>query len=202
LASLLSSSPKPGRYLEDELLILASASPRRHELLLAAGLHHLVLPSDIPEKVKPGESPTDFVQRLAQEKAFAVSADADSIVLGADTVVCLEEQIFGKPADLDEARRMLRSLSGRVHLVHTGICLRAHGLRIVDVASTEVEFVPLSEEEVEEYTRSGEGIDKAGAYAIQGIASRFIREIRGSYHNVVGLPVALVYSHLKSLRWL
>jgi len=184
------------------LLILASASPRRHELLLAAGLDHLVLPSDVPERVKPGESPTGFVQRLAQEKASAVPAGADDIVLGADTVVCLDGQIFGKPADPEDARQMLRSLAGRVHLVHTGICLRSPGHCIVDVASTEVAFVPLSEEEVEEYTRSGEGIDKAGAYAIQGIASRFIREIRGSYHNVVGLPVALVYSHLKSLRWL
>jgi len=181
------------------MLILASASPRRHELLLAAGLPHIVRASAISEVPLPGEPPTTFVQRIAAEKADAVPHDPADIVLAADTVVCLDDQMFGKPRDDDDARRMLGLLSGRDHFVHTGICLLAENRTIRDLATTKVSFAMLTDVEIEEYTRSGETRDKAGAYAIQGLASRFVTQIQGCYHNVVGLPVSLVYSHLKTL---
>jgi septum formation protein len=181
------------------MLILASASPRRHELLLAAGLPHIVRASSIPELALPDEPPTAFVQRIAEEKARAVPHDPGDVVLAADTVVCLGEQMFGKPEDDDDARRMLHSLSGNDHFVYTGICLLARNRTIRDLAATKVSFAMLTDQEIEEYTRSGETRDKAGAYGIQGRASRFVTQIQGCYHNVVGLPVSLVYSHLKSL---
>jgi septum formation protein len=181
------------------MLILASASPRRHELLLAAGLTHSVRPSSVPEIPWPGESPTAFVQRIAIEKARAVPRDPGDIVLAADTVVCLDDEMFGKPSNDEDARRMLRRLSGRDHFVYTGLCILAPNRTIQDLAATQVSFAMLTEEEIAEYTRSGETRDKAGAYAIQGSASRFVTRIQGCYHNVVGLPVSLVYSHLKSL---
>jgi septum formation protein len=181
------------------MLILASASPRRHELLVAAAIDHVAVPAHVPELRGVSEAAEDFVLRLAVEKATAISAAHDDVVLGADTAVCIDGEIFGKPADKADAERMIRALSGRTHLVHTGICLRAHDRAITDIATTEVEFLSLSDSEIGEYTRSGEGLDKAGAYAIQGRASRFVNSIRGSYHNVVGLPVSLVYRHLQSL---
>ena len=181
------------------MLILASASPRRHELLLAAGLDHSVQPTLLPEDRGPGESPVRFVQRLAEQKARAAVRHADDIVLAADTVVCVEDEVFGKPASDEDARRMLRLLSGRDHWVHTGICVLSPAACIVDLASTRVSFLPLNEEEIDEYIRTGEPRDKAGAYAIQGRASKFVSRIEGSYHNVVGLPVSLVYTHLKAL---
>jgi len=181
------------------MLILASASPRRHELLLAAGLDHVVAPAHVPEVWAADEAAEDFVIRLAVEKATAISATGKDVVLGADTAVCVDGEIFGKPTDVADAERMSRALAGRTHLVHTGICLRSENRAITDLATTEVDFSPLSDSEIEEYTRSGEGMDKAGAYAVQGLASRFVTSIRGSYQNVVGLPVSLVYQHLKSL---
>ena len=179
------------------MLILASASPRRHELLLAAGLPHLVIPSSIPEEQKPAESPTDFVRRLAQEKAQSVPAHPSDLILAADTVVSLDDQVFGKPTDQADAARMLRILAGRSHWVHTGICLLGASRCIVDLASTKVRFSELTDREIWEYTQSGEPMDKAGSYAIQGLASRFVESITGSYQNVVGLPISLVYQHLK-----
>lgn len=186
------------------MLILASASPRRHELLLAAGLPHIVRTSATPEVRLPGEPPTVFVQRVAQEKARAIPHEATDIVLAADTVVCLgeegpEQEMFGKPRDDEDAMRMLRRLSGCDHFVYTGICILNKERTIKDLAATKVSFAVLTEEEIQEYTRSGETRDKAGAYAIQGWASRFVTQIEGCYHNVVGLPVSLVYSHLKLL---
>jgi len=181
------------------MLILASASPRRHELLLAAGLPHTVRAGSVPEVPFDAELPTAFVQRIALEKAGAIPHGPGDIVLAADTVVCLDNQMFGKPRDDDDARRMLRLLSGRDHFVYTGICILAPQRAIQDLAATKVSFAVLTEQEIEEYTRSGETRDKAGAYAIQGWASRFVTQIQGCYHNVVGLPVSLVYSHLKSL---
>lgn len=181
------------------MLILASASPRRHELLLAAGLEHVVRPSDIPEIRQSGEAPEAFVQRLATEKTKGIASDADDVVLGADTVVCLEEEILGKPGDAAEAARMLRLLSGREHRVLTGICLRRRNRTILDLSQTAVWFESIGESELQSYVATGEPFDKAGAYAIQGYASRFVRKIEGSYHNVVGLPISLVYRHLKSL---
>jgi len=181
------------------MLILASASPRRHELLLAAGLPHIVRSSSIPEVQKPGEPATVFVQRISEEKARAVTCEPGDVVLAADTVVCVDEDVFGKPRDEKDAERMLRSLSGRDHFVYTGVCILKAGRVIRDLAGTKVSFAVLTEQEIQEYTRSGETRDKAGAYAIQGWASRFVTQIQGCYHNVVGLPVSLVYSHLKSL---
>lgn len=181
------------------MLILASASPRRHELLLAAGIPHLVRPAFILEKQYPGEPPAEFVQRIAEEKAKAAPHESGDIVLGADTIVCLDDEVFGKPAGDEDARRMLRSLSGREHSVYTGICILGRGGCIADVARTGVRFTELSNEDIEAYVCTGESRDKAGAYAIQGLGSKFVTSISGCYHNVVGLPVSLVYRHLKSL---
>lgn len=181
------------------MLILASASPRRHELLLAAGIKHIVRPSHVPEDTQPGEAPAEFVRRIAEKKASAVECSADDIVLAADTVVCLDNAIFGKPADDADARRMLGAIAGREHWVYTGICIRAGTRMVSDVAGTKVSFTAMTSAEIEEYTRSGEPFDKAGAYAIQGLASKFVLGIEGCYHNVVGLPVSLVCRHLKNL---
>ena len=179
------------------MLILASASPRRHELLLAAGIDHVVRTPSIEEERRLGESPRVFVQRLAEEKARAVSHSADDIVLGADTVVCVDDEVLGKPVSDQDAQRMLRLLSGREHWVYTGICFLANGRAASDVAGTCVCFEKLTAEEIEEYTRSGEPRDKAGAYAIQGRASKYVSSITGCYQNVVGLPVSLVYRYLR-----
>jgi septum formation protein len=181
------------------MLILASASPRRHELLLAAGIDHVVRPSAAPEARYPDEPPAEFVRRIAEAKARGVVCSPKDIILGADTIVCLDEEVFGKPSSDEDAARMLRRLSGRDHWVYTGICILSGARRIVDLSSTKVSFVELTEHDIQGYTRSGEPRDKAGAYAIQGLASKFVRSIEGSYHNVVGLPVSLVYFHLKAL---
>jgi septum formation protein len=136
---------------------------------------------------------------LAEEKARAVALSAEDIVLGADTIVCLDDLVLGKPTGDEDARRMLRLLSGRDHWVYTGICILANGTAIRDISSTRVSFERMGENEIEEYTRSGEPRDKAGAYAIQGLGSKFVRSIQGCYQNVVGLPVSLVYRHLREL---
>ncbi|MDQ2775710.1 MAG: Maf family protein [Acidobacteriota bacterium] len=181
------------------MLILASASPRRHEILTVAGIPHIVRPTAIPEILRPGEAALDFVRRLAQEKASAAECGPDDVVLGADTIVLVDDDVFGKPADDRDAARMLRQLSGRAHTVCTGICLRSPHRTISDVAETRVFFVPLSDNEIQEYTRSGEPRGKAGGYAIQGLASRFVSRIEGCFYNVVGLPISLVCHHLKTL---
>jgi septum formation protein len=181
------------------MLILASASPRRHELLKAAGIGHVVRIVSVTEARKPGEDPITLVRRLATEKARAAQRMPGDITLGADTEVCIDNDVFGKPSDEKDARRMLRLLSGRDHWVHTGICIVTGEAEIVDVASTKVSFIQLTDEEIAEYTRSGEPFGKAGGYAIQGLASKFIHSIQGCYSNVVGLPVSLVYQHLKAV---
>jgi septum formation protein len=177
-------------------LILASSSPRRRELLTNAGFEFDVRPSTVPEEWMPGEVPEACVRRLAIAKALQVASSAPrgSIVLGADTVVVVDAEIVGKPANADDATRMLRRLSGRSHQVLTGVCVAEAPGRILAVehSSTEVWFRDLDEPEIRDYVASGEPRDKAGAYAIQGIASRFVTRIEGSYSNVVGLPVALV----------
>lgn len=144
-----------------------------------------------------GESAEDYVRRLALEKAEAAWEGRDEIVLGADTTVVIGDRVLEKPADAEEARAMLRLLSGRMHTVITGISLRHAGGVVVDVEATRVHFVELSELEIDEYVRSGEPMDKAGAYAIQGLASKFVDRIEGCYFNVMGLPLALVYRRLK-----
>ena len=179
--------------------MLASASPRRAELLRAAGIEFDVMPSEVNETIDPEETPDGYVRRVAQQKAEAVMPRAQGrVILGADTVVVVDNQVLGKPADEEAARGMLRLLSGREHLVLTAVCLidpRAESTRTqTSVARTRVEFAPLSDEEINWYAASGEPLDKAGAYAVQGLASRFVTRIDGSYSNVVGLPVAIVYA--------
>jgi septum formation protein len=174
-------------------LVLASRSPRRSELLLAAGFRFTVRAADIDETPREGEDPGDYVLRLAEEKARAVILAEDEIVLAADTTVVLRNEILGKPKDATDAARMLRALSGQRHEVMTGVCLRRTDQMLRDIVSTSVWFARLNSREIKDYVSSGEPMDKAGAYGIQGLASRYIERIDGSYSNVVGLPVALVY---------
>jgi septum formation protein len=185
------------------MLVLASASPRRQELLRAAGISFAVQPADIDESPSPGETARDCAERLATQKALAVwRARPQDTVLGADTVVVVEQTILGKPVDAADAARMLRLLAGRQHQVITGVCLvtpeavpAKHNLRPAS-ETTLVTMSEMSEEEIRDYVATGESMDKAGAYAIQGMASRWIPRIAGDYSNVVGLPVALVYRML------
>lgn len=181
------------------MLILASTSPRRRELLAAAGIAFEVREPIADETRHAGEPPIDYVLRVARQKAISIPAAPGDIVLGADTIVCLQGEVLGKPRDRDDARRMLRSLSGRSHWVYTGFCLVSGHGTISDSVATEVVIDGLSNEEIEDYVASGEPLDKAGAYAIQGLASKFVREIRGCYQNVVGLPVSRIYRHLQAL---
>jgi septum formation protein len=180
------------------MLILASASPRRAELLRNAGISFTVDPAHVPEEPSPGELPLAYAQRLARDKALAVLARyPDDTVLGADTVVVVEGQLLEKPADEDDAARMLRLLSGRKHEVITGVCVANSGFQQTVAEVTQVSFAPLSDEEITAYIRTREPMDKAGAYAIQGIASRWARQIIGCYFNVVGLPVSRAYELLR-----
>jgi septum formation protein len=173
--------------------VLASSSPRRQELLRNAGVKFLLCPAHIPEVPGRDESPRAFSERMAKEKARAVRLTMpDNTVLAADTVVSVDRELLLKPRDARDAVRMLRLLSGRKHLVTTGVCLIGDGFEDVHSETTEVEFRRLGEEEIQEYVESGEPMDKAGAYAIQGGAARWISKIEGDYSNVVGLPVGLV----------
>jgi septum formation protein len=187
------------------MLVLASASPRRQELLRNAGISFVVQPADVDETPLAGESARECAERLAREKALAVwRLRQKDLVLGADTIVVVDEVILGKPADADDAVRMLRLLSGRVHRVITGVCVVGAGARgqgpgagqpetRTASETTLVTMNELSDDEIRAYVATGEPMDKAGAYAIQGMASRWIPRIEGDYSNVVGLPVALVY---------
>ena len=182
------------------MLVLASKSPRRQQILRDAGIPFVIRAADIKEEPNPGESAEDYVRRLAEEKAFAVAIAPGEVVLGADTTVVVDGHVLEKPRDSADARRMLEMLSGREHAVITGICLRTASRKIVDQAITRVRFVPLTPQELDAYVASGEPMDKAGAYAIQGLAAKFIDRIEGDYFNVVGLPVALVYRRWQELR--
>jgi nucleoside triphosphate pyrophosphatase len=185
-------------------LILASASPRRRELLAQAGFTFDVIPTDIPELRKPGEDPIRFVTRLAREKAEAVAAThavtPDTLVLGADTIVLVDEEVLGKPEDAADAARMLRLLSGQTHQVITGLCVARGRERQRAAEVTFVRFVTLSDQEIHDYVATGEPLDKAGAYAIQGRAGRWVPRIHGCYFNVVGLPLALVTSMIEAMQ--
>jgi septum formation protein len=178
------------------MLILASQSPRRKELLERAGISFEVRTAGVAEERRPGESAEDYVLRLSREKAEAIGAPNGAWVLGADTVVVLGDEMLEKPRDPADAGRMLTLLSGREHQVLTGICLKGPGGIGNHVERTRVWFAPLSAKEIAEYVASGEPMDKAGAYAIQGLGSKFITRIEGCYFNVVGLPVSLVYRML------
>ena len=191
------------------MLVLASASPRRQELLRNAGIPFVLQPTDIPEVPWPGEAPRAFAERMAREKALTVFRQRpDDFVLGADTIVIVDAEILGKPRDAADAARMLRLLSGRRHQVTTGVCLVAPqrraenrqletGFEDVRSATTIVTVTALSDDDIRSYISTGEPMDKAGAYAIQGRASRWISHIEGDYFNVVGLPVSLVYKMLR-----
>jgi septum formation protein len=186
---------------QGRMLVLASASPRRQELLRNAGISSTVQPADVDETPLAGEQPRACAERLAREKALAVwRTRPQDRVLGADTIVVVDETILGKPADAADAARMLRLLSGRVHRVITGVCLveaAAGGELRTASETTLVTMNELSDEEIRDYIATGEPMDKAGAYAIQGRASRWIPRIEGDYSNVVGLPVALVHAMLR-----
>ena len=184
------------------MLVLASASPRRQELLRNAGITFEVQPAHIPEDPLPGEAAKDCAERLAREKALAVAHQRPhDVVLGADTVVVVggqhDGQLLGKPSDGADAARMLHMLSGREHQVITGVCLVVGGQPSVASETTLVTVNEITDKEIADYVASGEPMDKAGAYAIQGIASRWIPRIEGDYSNVVGLPVALVWRLLR-----
>jgi nucleoside triphosphate pyrophosphatase len=202
------------------MLVLASASPRRQDLLQSAGISFVVQPADVDETPLPKESARECAERLAKEKAMAVwQQRPEDLVLGADTVVVVDDVILGKPADGEDAARMLHMLSGRVHQVITGVCFagargqragtrgQGQGVRqtnLIEDAETRtssettlVTMSTISDQEIRDYVATGEPMDKAGAYAIQGIASRWVPRIEGDYSNVVGLPVALVYRMLR-----
>jgi septum formation protein len=195
------------------MLILASASPRRRELLTQAGFTFEVHAADIPENPLPNEDPTAYVVRLAREKAQAVFSQISTgpasanrayappqVVLGADTTVVLDNQILGKPRDPADAARMLRLLSGRTHRVITGVALVSAGRTEAAAEVTAVQFLHLTDHDIAAYIATGEPMDKAGAYAIQGRAARWIPRIEGDYCNVVGLPLARVCTLLKSFN--
>jgi septum formation protein len=179
-------------------LVLASASPRRAELLRAAGINFVIRVADLDESRLLGESPHEYVLRLSREKAAAVARPSE-IVLGADTTVVIGDETAGKPENAADAERMLRALSGNWHEVLTAVTLLADTAVFSDVAVTRVKFAELTDEEIEWYVATGEPYDKAGAYAIQGFASLFIEHIEGSYFNVVGLPVQMVYHLARKL---
>jgi septum formation protein len=178
-------------------LVLASASPRRSELLRSVGLEFDVMPADIDESVRSGESPSEYVARLSCEKAAAVGAriDAAAIVVAADTTVDVDRQILEKPVDDDDARRMLRLLSGREHLVHTAVTVsrfpetRSPGTQTC-VVETAVRFIEITERAIDWYLSTGEHVGKAGAYGVQGAAGAFVERVDGSVTNVIGLPLA------------
>ena len=181
-------------------LILASQSPRRRELLASVGIDFDVLPSQVPEVRGEGESPEEYVARLSREKAAAVaSKHGDRWVIAADTTVLLGEELLEKPLDAADARRMLATIAGKTHIVYTGVTLQnaAGGHHDTRVAESEVRMLPLTEREIAWYVATGEPLDKAGAYAVQGIGALFIDSVHGSYTNVVGLPLALLYQMLK-----
>lgn len=185
-------------------LILASGSPRRAEILTSVGWEFTKDVADIDETELLGELPEDYVQRLAREKAEVVAAKYDDgIVLGADTTVVIDRQIIGKPADLADAKRMLKMLSGSWHEVLTGVALvkTENPTSVVGLQKTRVKFVEMTDQEIEFLAEYGEPLDKAGAYAVQAQAALFIEEIEGDYWNVVGLPVSLVYRLMQKLSW-
>ncbi len=194
------------------MLVLASASPRRRELLTQAGFAFEVLPAHIPEDPREGEDPIAYVTRLAREKAEVVFCEVTAkgtgqqrggeelVVLGADTTVTLENHILGKPEDAADATRMLRMLSGRSHHVITGVAVvTAQGAEVA-AEVTAVRFLTMTDEEIAAYVATGEPMDKAGAYGIQGYAARWIPRVEGCYFNVVGLPLALVSTLLESTK--
>jgi septum formation protein len=182
-------------------LVLASGSPRRAEILNSVGWEFTKAAPDIDESERDGESPEDYVQRLAVEKALAVAhLHPAATVLAADTTVVVDDHMLGKPVDLDDARRMLKILSGRWHDVLTGVAISGNGTARIGMERTGVKFVDMTDAEIEFLARMGDPLDKAGAYAVQAQAALFIEAINGDYWNVVGLPISLVYRLVTSPR--
>jgi septum formation protein len=185
-------------------ILLASASPRRAELLTAIGVAFEVAPSHVPERPHPDEAPANYIMRLARAKVIEIARKRESgLVIGADTIVVLDGRLLHKPEDDADAERMLTLLSGKWHAVMTGVSLYDVSSRreVADYDKTLVKFAPLTREEIDWYVKTGEPHGKAGSYAIQGRASMFIDEIAGNYHNVVGLPLPLVYRLAKRLGY-
>ncbi|HEX6177685.1 MAG TPA: Maf family protein [Thermoanaerobaculia bacterium] len=180
--------------------ILASSSPRRRELLSSIGVAFDVIPSHVPEEHQPGEAPEEYVARLSREKAAAIAAQhSDRWIIAADTTVLLDDELLEKPVDHADAARMLATIAGKTHIVYTGVTLEHASKRYREtrVAESEVRMLPLSPSDIEWYVATGEPLDKAGAYAVQGIGSMFIDSIHGSYTNVVGLPLALLFQMMR-----
>src|SRR5882672_8862328 len=181
-------------------IVLASASPRRAEILRSVGWPFEALPAGIDETRLNGEAAATYVQRLAQTKAEAAAQKRSGhLVVGADTTVVIGDHILEKPSDHDDARRMLRQLSGEWHQVLTGIAVIGPSASEVACQTTDVKFAVMSDDEIDWYVLSGEPMDKAGAYAIQGLGARFIEGLRGDYYNVVGMPVRLLYEMIKQV---
>jgi septum formation protein len=173
-------------------IVLASASPRRRELLAQLGVDFTIATPDVDETPLPGEAPVVYVRRLARAKALAVEAPPGTLVIAADTTVDLDGQILAKPSGADEAAAMLRRLSARTHRVHTGVAVHMGERELDDVVTSLVTFTPLSAAAIEWYVATGEPLDKAGAYAVQGAGGVFVQRVRGSVSNVVGLPLHTV----------
>ncbi|HXU40219.1 MAG TPA: Maf family protein [Blastocatellia bacterium] len=185
-------------------IVLASTSPRRAELLKQIGVEFELASGNVQERPHPDEAPADYITRLARAKVIAVAPECETgLIIGADTVVVLDGQLLGKPADEADAERMLRSLSGRWHAVMTGVALYdvATEQEVADFDKTLVRFARLSNQEIEWYVKTGEPMDKAGAYGIQGLGGLFVDEIAGNYYNVVGLPLPLVYRLARRLGY-
>jgi septum formation protein len=180
------------------VLVLASQSPRRAEILRQAGIPFVVRAAAVDETALAGELPEHYVCRVAELKARAVECGPGETILGADTTVVIDGEMLAKPADAADARRMLSRLADRRHEVLTGIAIRRESGVVNDWAATHVWFTSMTEGEIDAYVASGEPMDKAGAYAIQGLASKFVEKLEGCYFNVVGLPVAMVYKHLRN----
>jgi septum formation protein len=185
-------------------IILASSSPRRAELLRTIGVEFEIAPSQVQERPHLDEAPADYITRLARAKVVSIARQREQgLVIGADTIVVLDGRILGKPADEVEAGKMLRGLSGRWHAVMTGVALYDVATRqeVADFDKTLVRFGQMSDQEIEWYVKSGEPMDKAGGYGIQGLAGLFVEEIAGNYFNVVGLPLPLVYRLARRLGY-
>jgi septum formation protein len=181
-------------------VILASASPRRRDLLTLVGVPHEVRPADIDEAYLPGEMPHAHAERLAREKAIVIAASApDAVTIGSDTIVVIDGQVLGKPRDRVQAREMLRQLSGRTHEVMTGVAASWHGRTVSGVETVHVEFRTLADETIEAYIDTGEPMDKAGAYGIQGYGATIVSKVNGDYFAVMGLPLNRLMRQLESL---
>ncbi|MBR2726834.1 MAG: septum formation inhibitor Maf [Solobacterium sp.] len=183
-------------------LILASQSPRRKELMEKCGLTFEIEAADIDETMDEAEDLREEVQRLAYRKAqHVLERHPSAVVVGSDTIVVVDGEVLGKPKDEEDARQMLRKLSGRSHEVMTGLCILREDRCFTDVSVSTVWFETLDEEEIINYVRTGEPMDKAGAYAVQGIASRYISRMEGDYYAIMGLPLSIVYETLKDRSW-